>query len=126
MRQRLCKVCRDWHDLNNWPSECYVIQERKRADFPLPMVFSTDSTEPLRSMADGQIYTSKAAMRASYKASNNPQGENYMEVGNETRNAPKIDRNADRKGIREAIERAQADIAAGRPPQIPSQTGQHP
>lgn len=126
MTLRLCKVCRDWHELNNWPSECYVIQEQKRADFPTPMVFSTDTTEPLRSMADGQIYTSKAGMRESYKASNNPQGVNYIEVGNETRNAPKLERKADRKGIREAIERAQADVAAGRPAQIPSQTGQLP
>lgn len=82
-----------------------------------PRIIVSDSTEPLRSMADGRLYTSKAAMRDSYKARNNPQGVDYIEVGDDPafvnpklRPKPKPDRAA----IRESIQRAEADLNAGR------------
>lgn len=34
-------------------------------------------------MADGRTYSSKSALRATYKPNGNPQGESYVEVGNE-------------------------------------------
>lgn len=78
--------------------------------FPLPRVNTTDDQEPLVSMADGKTYTSKAKMRESYKASNNPQGVNYIEVGHETRTASPAKRKPDRAGIKDAVERAAAEM----------------
>lgn len=47
----------------------------KRSDLPTPHIAS-DNIE-VRSMVDGRVYTSKAALRASYRA------KGYAEVGNE-------------------------------------------
>lgn len=50
-----------------------------------PLVLATDTLDqPVKSMADGKYYSSKAALRSTYKPSGNPQGESYIEVGNET------------------------------------------
>lgn len=117
MSERFCRVCSSWHDLDEpWPLECYPKRDTARSDLPMPMI-RLDTTEPLRSMADGKVYTSKAAMRASYKASGNPQGIEYTEVGDDksfVTPAPKPLKRADRKSVREAVERGKADVAAGR------------
>lgn len=110
MRQRFCKVCKGWHELQAWPSECYVIQAQERSEFPLPMIGVSDSTEPLRSMADGKVYTSRSAMRQSYKASNNPQGVNYVELGNEPRAKAAPKPKPDRAAIKEAVQRAESTL----------------
>lgn len=54
-----------------------------RSDFPTPMVMGDTFHDAVQSMADGNYYTSKAALRATYQARNNPQGIRYHEVGNE-------------------------------------------
>lgn len=87
-----------------------------RSSLPCPHLV-LDTIPPTVSMADGKEYTSKSALRATYRADGNPQGVDYIEVGNEDltkRNAPVRD---DAKAI-EAIERAEADIIAGRAPEI--------
>lgn len=82
---------------------------------PLPMVMRGDDQEPLRSMADGKIYTSKAAMRESYKASGNPQGVEYIEVGNDQSMKKKKPRQkSDPDAIKASVERAVADMENGR------------
>lgn len=70
----------------------------------LPRIDTSDSTAPLLSHADGKLYTSKAAMRESYKAANNPQGVNYVELGPEPYRASKA--KPDKEGIRKAIRQA--------------------
>lgn len=73
-----------------------------------------DEQPPTQSMADGKVYTSKAAMRRSYLASGNPQGIHYTEVGNDPgrfRDRPQPQ--ADRQGIRDAIGKAQARFNRG-------------
>lgn len=75
-----------------------------------PRVMRGDEQEPLVSMADGKTYTSKAAMRESYKAKNNPQGVNYVELGNESRTANPVKRKPDRAGIKDAVERAASEM----------------
>lgn len=76
----------------------------------LPRIDRSDEQPPLVSYADGRIYTSRSAMRQSYKASNNPQGVNYVELGNEPRakGAPKP--KPDRAAIKEAVQRAEATL----------------
>ena len=75
----------------------------KRSHLPTPHIAS-DSIE-VRSMVDGQIYTSKSALRASYRANG------YIEVGNEdvTKHIKPQPR-TDRKAIRETAARALSQV----------------
>jgi len=72
-----------------------------------------DTIDPTRSMADGQIYTSKAALRAGYRA------KGMIEVGNEpmARTAP-----ATQEITRDDIERAYSQVAQGYKPAISHET----
>ena len=114
MTQRFCRHCRGWHELDNWPRECYKITSAARSDaLPVPNVIS-DSIEPVQSMADGRYYSSKAALRATYKPSGNPDGASYVEVGNEaakpyTPPQPKIET----AGIDAALHKAVARYERG-------------
>lgn len=79
----------------------------RRSMFGCPMLIG-DHIEPLRSMVDGKLYDSKAALRATYKPSGNEKGERYIEIGNETQKPfvkPKPDRNAIRASVRRAASR---------------------
>jgi hypothetical protein len=88
----------------------------ERSSLPMPYVRS-DKIDPVVSMADGKEYDSASALRRTYKADGNPQGVDYIEVGNESlTKRPERVRN-DALAI-EAIERAEADIIAGRAPKI--------
>ena len=102
MAQRLCKVCHGWHDLDEpWPIECVKVEPSKRSALPGP-AFIGDNIE-LRSMADGQIYTSKRALRRSYRE------RGYIEVGDQqqkTPERPKPDPNATRNSLRKAFSQA--------------------
>ena len=82
----------------------------KRSIHGCPMVIS-DAMEPAQSMADGKVYTSKAAIRATYKPSGNPAGESFVEVGNDpamlkTKPKPKPDRQAVKAAVGKAFSRA--------------------
>lgn len=88
----------------------------RNAPITRPMIMRGDDTEPLQSAADGKWYTSKAAMRESYKASNNPRGITFEEVGNDARylegSAP--DRDLGNKAdAAVAVEKAEAAISRG-------------
>lgn len=62
-------------------------------------------------MADGQFYTSKTALRRTYRADGNPQGVDYVEVGNDQKPAEAKCGNVKRDPvkIKDTIERAMAD-----------------
>ena len=80
-------------------------------------VIRDEMDRPVRSMADGRLYTSKSALRRSYRASGNPQGVTYTEVGNDpTRLRPPEKPGPDRKGIADSIERGIARYARGERP----------
>lgn len=81
----------------------------------LPQLMRGDEQEPIVSMADGKVYTSKALMRESYKASNNPQGVNYIEVGDDTKylNHKHEYLKQSKKDVAESVEKAEAAIARG-------------
>lgn len=84
----------------------------KRSDsFPVPFIVRPFS-EPVQSMADGKYYDDQSSLRATYKAANNPQGVDYVEVGNEDITkfeAPK----RDKQSSKDAIERAISKIDNG-------------
>ena len=119
-RQRKCRVCGGWHDLSEpWPYECaahYAPRPQATSSLPCPKVIGSFD-QPVQSMADGKWYSNARDLRRTYKADGNPQGVEYNEVGNEditTFTPPKKDRQANRA----AIERAIADVDAGRAPPV--------
>lgn len=93
-RERLCKVCREWHPLDAWPSECLKLPATKRANFPVPM-FTSDGMEPVKSMVDGLWYDSKSTLRKTYAQNN------VTEIGNDVPMAPQAPREEPR-AVREA------------------------
>lgn len=80
-----------------------------------PRVLS-DYIDPVRG-ADGKMHDSLRSLRATYLPSGNPQGERYLELGDQsiTPVEHKVDRKKRRDDIRAAIE----DVKNGRVPPIP-------
>lgn len=105
-RERFCKVCRGWHDVDRpWPHNCYRNDFDQRSDLPGPSVIG-DSMEPVQSMLDGRMYDSKSRLRATYRRAG------VTEVGNEVAAVtkpppkPKVDRNAVKASVRKAFSQA--------------------
>lgn len=92
----------------------------------MPRILS-DHIEPCMG-ADGKMHDSLSGLRATYLPGGNPQGERYIELGNEQMKAtPKT---FDRKQRRDDIRAAMEDVKNGRvppiPPGPPAQPGQQP
>lgn len=109
---RRCHACGGYHWLSEWPDNHYS-EAPARSDLSAPMVIG-DTQDELKSMADGKMYSSKSAMRASYKAANNPLGVDFIEVGNDPgrfreKPKPKIDGAAIEASIGKSISRAKSD-----------------
>lgn len=103
---RRCSACGEMHWLSEWPDN-HREAETQRSSLPSPMVIS-DTIDPVRSMADGKEYTSKAALRSTYKPSGNPDGISYVEVGNEKPTGivkPKTDEGAIQASLQKALAR---------------------
>ena len=102
----------DWQPLP--PDDKPIRQRSARSGFPCPMVIR-DSMDDIQSMADGRIYDSKSALRKSYTADGNPQGRDYQEIGG-TEIEPAGRAKVDKKGIRDALDRAMHDVETGQIP----------
>jgi hypothetical protein len=87
----------------------------KRSDLPCPMLIR-DFDEPVQSMADGNWYTSKRALAASHKASGNPYGQDFIELGND--DLTFVEHKTDEKKLRDDIRVAKAELDAGWRPNI--------
>lgn len=112
MRERYCKVCGGWHSPDAWPHNCLPEPVWTRSNHPAPGVIN-DTMEPTQSMVDGKLYTSKAALRATYKPSGNRDGKRYAEVGNDSSvtdpkpfQKPKPDRQAIKASVGRAFSQA--------------------
>jgi hypothetical protein len=81
----------------------------RRSHLAAPLI-KGDTIEPTRSMADGKFYTSKAALRATYKPSGNPKGERYIEVGDQDITKHVKPPEPDAKAIRDAADRALSQV----------------
>lgn len=88
----------------------------RNAPIKMPRINTSDEQPPTMSMADGNYYTSKAAMRETYKPGGNPQGATFVEIGDDQsyKNRSHAKRKVDETTIREVTERAYADLTAGR------------
>ena len=99
-----CKICGDMHDVYNWPGNHMQEQYDLQSELGAPY-FISDNLEGLgglngiQSMADGKFYTSKAKLRAEYRA------RGLTEMGN-SKPAPFKKPKPDRKAIRDAVKRA--------------------
>jgi len=109
---RRCPACGGYHWLSAWPDNHRDV-EPQRSDLPSPMVIM-DTMDPVKSMADGKVYTSKSAMRATYKPSGNPEGISYAEVGNEPVNVSALPKpKSDEKAIQASLNKALARYERG-------------
>lgn len=110
MSERFCKICRNWHSLDNpWPDECLPRKPRAASDLPAPMLI-VDTMAPVQSMLDGQMYDSKSALRATYKQAG------VVEVGNDPqRFKPRQKPKPDRQAIHAAVKRARSRLGYGAP-----------
>lgn len=97
---------RENYALIDW-SKALPVEPRKaaippaRSELPFPMIVS-DQIE-LQSQVDGKIYTSKSALRRSYRE------RGYVEIGNEELK-PKPAFKPDRKAIRNSVGKALAQV----------------
>lgn len=114
MPERFCKVCKEWHDLEvPWPDACHKPFRDLRSAVAAPMLIM-DTMPPTQSMTDGKIYTSKAGIRASYKANGNPQGKEYVEVGNDPARLRPFKRpKSDKAQVVNSIKKAEARFDRG-------------
>ena len=90
------------------PADEYQRPQGKRSNLPMPMVCFDTIEGGVESMVDGKIYTSKSALRRSYKAAG------VVEVGNDPQRFAKKQRpKIDRRQVKESLEKAAAKVARG-------------
>jgi hypothetical protein len=88
----------------------------RRSDLPCPQVLRDTFDQPVQSMANGQWYTSKRGLSASHRASGNPYGQDFVELGNET---PQwAEHKTDERALRDDLRSAMADVKAGNIPPV--------
>ena len=104
---RQCKTCSGWHPLDMWGRNCMPEPNWNESDLPVCRQFISDNLESIgglngiQSQADGRWHTSKAKLRADYRALG------MVEVGNDPqRNKPFQKPKPDRKQIKEALHKA--------------------
>lgn len=112
MRQRLCRMCKNWHDVETWPARCVSVRAVARSSLPIPQIVR-DFDEPVQSMADGQFYTNKAALSRSYRADGNPQGVEYQEIGTSDTRAGPVTPKVTEADVAVMLDKAEAKIARG-------------
>lgn len=100
-RQRLCKVCGDWHDLDRpWPHNCTDHKSAPTHGLSVPMV-NFDTMDAVQSMTNGLHYDSKSALRNEYKRAG------VIEVGNDVPTArPQTDHVKRRKELKASLGKA--------------------
>ena len=100
-----CKTCGGDHPLDRWPGNCMPERNWLESDLPVCRQFISDNLESIgglngvQSMADGRWHTSKAKLRADYRALG------MVEMGN-SKQEPFKKPKPDRKAIRDAVKRA--------------------
>lgn len=81
-----------------------------RSGLSMPMLVRS-FPEPVQSMADGKWYDTPRELENTYKASGNPQGEEYVALGNDTLKT--VEYVPDAAERRADIKQAVADVMSG-------------
>jgi len=88
--------------------------EPARSNFPCPMI-RRDNITPCMGM-DGRMHDSLSSYRRTLKADGNPQGENYIELGNDSLSPVTYDFDSDQR--RDDIRAALQDVKNGHVPPL--------
>ena len=115
MTKRHCRVCDDWHDLDDpWPHNCigHFGVNYNRSSLASPMVIK-DGIDAIQSQLTGKWYDSKSSLRSEYKV------HGMIEIGNE---APKAQKLAEHVRVTaDDIGRAYQKVASGYKPSVPTE-----
>ena len=106
------------HDLGNGRKVYRFAKERPakaRSDLACPMLVRPFA-EPVQSMANGKWYDNPRDLSRSHRASGNPHGIDFIELGNEE--MPWVEHKTDEKQLREDIRDAKAALDAGWRPEV--------
>ena len=107
-----------WFDCGNGRQVYRKVRQDvpKRSDLSTPMLVRSFA-QPVQSMADGQWYDTPRDLERTYRATGNPQGEEYIALGNETLKA--VDYEPDAAERRNDLRQAMHDVVTGNlPPEI--------
>lgn len=88
----------------------------QRSDLAAPLVMRDTFDKPVQSMANGQWYDSKRGLAASHRASGNPHGQDFIELGNEE--MPQVEHKTCECQLRDDIRSAMADVKSGNLPPV--------
>lgn len=88
----------------------------QRSDLPAPLVMRDTFDKPVQSMANGKWYDSKRGLSASHRASGNPHGQDFIELGNEE--MPFVEHKTSESDLRDDIRAAMADVKSGNLPPV--------
>lgn len=108
-----------WIDLGDGRKRLRRVREAasdSRSNLACPMIV-TGFDKPVQSMADGKFYDTARGLEATYKASGNPSGQEFVQLGNEP--LTPVQAKPDRRQRREHIRQAIRDVKSGNvPPEI--------
>lgn len=88
-----------------------------RSDLAAPRIVRPFA-QPVQSMANGKWYDNPADLAKSHRASGNPHGVDFVEIGNDPLPAPTAPQKTDIRQIKEDIRAAKADLDAGWRPEV--------
>lgn len=107
MRQRFCRKCRGWHELDAWPMECFEAPKAASDTLAIPY-FISDTMEPTLHPLDQRHYTSKSTFEKITRDAG------FVTVGDDpARLRPKPKPKADRAGIKDSVQKAVARFRNG-------------
>jgi hypothetical protein len=90
-------------------------QPSARSGLACPMVIGSFA-EPVQSAADGKWYSTKAGLARSHRASGNPHGQDFIELGNESMSW--VEHKTSEAELRDDIRSAAAEVKAGKLPHV--------
>jgi hypothetical protein len=107
MRQRYCRMCGNWHELEAWPIECFKVASAASDTIPVPY-FISDTMEPTLHPLDQRHYTSKSTFERITREGG------YETVGNDpARLRPPPKPKADKQAIKNSVQKAMARFRNG-------------
>lgn len=117
-----CQVTKthEWVDLGNGRSVYRKLTKSPRgirSDLAAPRIVRPFD-KPVQSMANGKWYDNPADLAKSHKASGNPHGIDFVEVGNEPMPPPQSAAPVNMREIKEDVMAAKADLDAGWRPEV--------
>lgn len=107
-----------WIDCGDGRQVCRKVKSSlpsARSSLACPMIIA-GFAEPVQSAADGKWYSTPAALSRSHRASGNPHGIDFIELGNES--MPWVEHNTSEAELRDDIKSAAQDVKDGRLPEV--------